>query len=194
MDGDHGFRNAVNAGRSVQKILGVSPHVQFVSIPVDPRRDTTAKLARYRSRFPVEDGWRFLTGLLATIDSLVKLMEIRAERMPARDPVAEKLFGSTFSHTCQIHLVDGQDRVRPEYEISMLLPNTAVKDIQTLTSSSEERGGGCLPRSVTSAANPIPATLHDVHSHPPYSSHGGSARRLSVRLSATGPGNDGGGH
>ncbi len=89
----------MNPGWSVSKTLDTSLYVQVVSITFDPRRDTTATLACYRSRFEVWNGWPFMTGSPATIDSLVKMIEIRHKRTPVPDSVAEDSLGYDSSPT-----------------------------------------------------------------------------------------------
>jgi protein SCO1/2 len=59
--------------RQVQKLLsGRRGNVTLISISVDPRTDTPAKLAQWSKRFGAGAGWTLVTGSKTDIDRILK--------------------------------------------------------------------------------------------------------------------------
>lgn len=61
--------------RTARDLLGeeIDPRVRFVSISIDPERDTPASLLKFATRYKVAgDNWVFLTGDKANIEHIVK--------------------------------------------------------------------------------------------------------------------------
>ena len=81
--------NVVAAARAVQK-AGLADDVEFLSITVDPARDTVARLAAYRRLFvdPPAD-WLTLTGPAPTLASLWKSLGVYTQKVPEGVPAAK---------------------------------------------------------------------------------------------------------
>jgi protein SCO1/2 len=72
--------NLVAVARAVAK-AGLGQDVQFVSITIDPARDTPSRLAAYRRLFdPVPADWTLLTGSQATLSSLWNYLGVYRQR------------------------------------------------------------------------------------------------------------------
>ncbi len=84
--------------------------VSFVSISVDPVRDTPGALKRYAKGYGADfNRWRFLTGEPTAIERLVKegFRLSFAEGTSPEEPIA---------HSVRILLVDGQGTIRGAYD------------------------------------------------------------------------------
>jgi cytochrome oxidase Cu insertion factor (SCO1/SenC/PrrC family) len=80
--------NVVAAARAVQK-AGLADDVEFLSITVDPARDTQTRLAAYRRLFPdAPSNWLTLTGSVATLTALWKFLGVYIEKVPEGRPAA----------------------------------------------------------------------------------------------------------
>ncbi|MGH3472501.1 MAG: SCO family protein [Nocardioidaceae bacterium] len=67
---------------------GLGKQVVFLSITVDPQRDTPAQLAAYRKLFtPVPSNWLTLTGSSGAIDSLWHTLGVYLQRVPDKPPL-----------------------------------------------------------------------------------------------------------
>lgn len=76
----------VQAARSVNR-AGLGDRVQFVSITVDPVRDTTPQLSAYRKLFaPAPPNWTLLTGTPQQIASLWRTIGVYVHRVAEQDP------------------------------------------------------------------------------------------------------------
>lgn len=97
--------------------------VEFVSISLDPERDTSEALKRYADLRGADDpAWHFLTGETAEVDATV-----RAWDMWARTNAAGVL-----DHPSRIFLIDPKGRRREIYNLELLDPATLVKDVRSL--------------------------------------------------------------
>lgn len=89
--------------RFAQKVRGDS-QVQFVSVSVDPERDTPAVLAEYAARFKADPSyWHFLTGQKSMVNGMLENFKLGS----AEDPM---------QHTGRLVLLDGESRVRGYYQ------------------------------------------------------------------------------
>ena len=89
------------------------PQVRFVSISVDPERDTPETLTAYAERFKADrKRWLFLTGEQAAIRSLategLKLPLADGDPAQGEDPIL---------HSQRFVLIDAQSRVRGTYDV-----------------------------------------------------------------------------
>jgi protein SCO1/2 len=77
------------AMRNVTKKIAKDAPVRFVSISVDPQRDTPAQLAAYAKRMRNDDRWMFLTGdRNAIVDLSVKGFKLAAgDPQPGGEPL-----------------------------------------------------------------------------------------------------------
>jgi len=115
---------------SLQERLGhdFGPRVQFVSITVDPARDTPAVLRRYAKQHGVQGaGWAFLTGSPSEIRAVAKQYGVyyRTSR-------------GDVDHTFLTSLVDQDGILRVQYLGVRFDPNELLRDLQTLM----REGGG----------------------------------------------------
>lgn len=60
----------------VQKLLGKRSDVTLISISIDPRNDTPARLAAWGKKVGARPGWTLVTGAPNDIDSLLKAMGV----------------------------------------------------------------------------------------------------------------------
>ena len=67
----------------VQRLLGpaMGKDVHFVSITVDPERDSPDALNRYAAQFNAGEGWLFLTGTKENIDEVLRRLD-QSTRVP----------------------------------------------------------------------------------------------------------------
>jgi protein SCO1/2 len=78
----------VQTARAVAK-AGLASRVEFLSITVDPQRDTPARLAAYRTFFkPAPVDWRLLTGTTSAISALWRYLGVYYQRVPEDSPAA----------------------------------------------------------------------------------------------------------
>jgi len=78
--------NVVAAARDVEK-AGLGDKVEFVSITVDPGRDTPARLAAYRQLYaPAPADWLTLTGDPATLAALWHVLGVYIQKVPDTPP------------------------------------------------------------------------------------------------------------
>ena len=83
--------------------------VRFVSITVDPARDTPAVLAKYASRVRNDPRWMFLTGERQTIVDL----SVKGFKLSAGDPVPG---GEPLLHSSKFAVADKTGVIRAYYD------------------------------------------------------------------------------
>ncbi len=92
--------------KGLQKEFPQGSGFQFVSITVDPQRDTPKVLSEYADRYGAEKGrWFFLTGPQPQIDRIMKGFFLS----PADEPVM---------HSIRFILIDRKGRIRGYYDSS----------------------------------------------------------------------------
>jgi protein SCO1 len=109
----------------IQNKLGnaFGPQVNFVSITVDPERDTTEVLKRYAEGYKANlAGWAFLTGTTAEIRDVAKRYGVYYKKMPRGD----------VDHTFLTSLVDQNGTLRVQYMGVKFNPDEMLRDIQSL--------------------------------------------------------------
>jgi protein SCO1 len=109
----------------IQNKLGnaFGSQVNFVSITVDPERDTTEVLKRYAEGYKANlAGWAFLTGTTAEIRDVAKRYGIYYKKMPRGD----------VDHTFLTSLVDQNGTLRVQYMGVKFNPDEMLRDIQSL--------------------------------------------------------------
>lgn len=109
--------NIVETARAVQR-AGLTHKVEFLSITVDPARDTTAQLAAYRHLFaPTPTNWKALTGSQADLARLWKYLGVYHEKVPSEKPfptnwrTGEPLTYD-IEHSDLVYFVDASSRER----------------------------------------------------------------------------------
>jgi protein SCO1/2 len=109
----------------VQDALGADfgKSISFVSITVDPERDTVAVLKDYAHTFGANlKGWAFLTGTQAAIDDVVARYGIFAARAETGD----------IDHTFLTSLIDRDGNIRVQYLGVRFDPEEFRRDLLSL--------------------------------------------------------------
>jgi protein SCO1/2 len=110
----------------IQDHLGVDfgKKIYFVSITVDPERDTPDVLKRYGEAHKANAaGWAFLTGTPAEIGDVAKRYGIYYKKTPRGD----------VDHTFLTSLVDQSGMLRVQYMGVKFDPDEMLRDLQSLT-------------------------------------------------------------
>jgi protein SCO1/2 len=114
----------------LQKEFAAKPEVQFVSVSVDPDRDTPQVLSVYADKHAADrQRWFFLTGQR---DQVIKLIRDGFHLSVAALPAGAEQSGM-IPHSPRFVLIDGQAQIRGYYD-SRALDNLArlKNDIETL--------------------------------------------------------------
>ena len=99
------------------------PNAFFVSITVDPERDTPAVLKRYAAAHGAKlAGWAFLTGTQAQVRTIVRRYGAFYRKIP----------GGDIDHASLTSLVDRNGTLRVQYLGVRFDPDELFKDIQSL--------------------------------------------------------------
>jgi len=107
---------------------GFGPKVFFISITVDPERDTAAVLKRYAAAHGANTaGWAFLTGSSAEIRQVTKRYGIYYKKMPSGD----------VDHTFLTSLVDRNGILRVQYMGVRFNPDEMLRDLRSLLQESK---------------------------------------------------------
>jgi protein SCO1 len=97
--------------------------VHFLSITVDPERDTTEVLKRYAEGYKANlAGWAFLTGTKAEIQEVAKRYGIYYKKTPRGD----------VDHTFLTSLVDQTGTLRVQYMGVRFDPDEMLRDLRSL--------------------------------------------------------------
>jgi protein SCO1/2 len=117
---------------SLQDRLGAAfgPHVYFVSITVDPERDTPEILKRYAEAHRANlAGWAFLTGTTAEIRAVAKAYGIYYKKTVRGD----------VDHSFLTSLVDQSGTLRVQYMGVRFNPDEMLRDLQSLSGAARAR-------------------------------------------------------
>lgn len=97
--------------------------VEFVSITLDPERDTPEALARYAKLYNADPAaWHFLTGSKEQVGRVLKEWDMWVRLGPS----------GVLDHPSRIFLVDPQGRQREIYNLASLKPETVVQDVKSV--------------------------------------------------------------
>jgi len=116
----------------IQNRLGnaFGPQVNFVSITVDPERDTPEVLRRYAVGHQANtSGWAFLTGTPAEVREVAKRYGIYYKKNPRGD----------VDHTFLTSLVDQNGTLRVQYMGVKFNPDEMLRDLQSLVRDAQTR-------------------------------------------------------
>jgi protein SCO1/2 len=116
----------------IQNRLGsdFGPKVFFVSITVDPERDTPEVLMSYAEAHKANPaGWAFLTGTPAEIRDVAKRYGIFYKKTPRGD----------VDHTFLTSLIDQKGTLRVQYMGVKFNPDEMLRDIQSLVKEAKAR-------------------------------------------------------
>jgi protein SCO1/2 len=113
----------------VQEAIGrhadLKDGVQFVSITLDPERDTQAKLRDYMQLYEIDaSNWSFLTGPRDAVNTVIADWGMWAK------PAAN----GQLDHPSRVFLVDPRGRVREIYNLDFLRTTWAVEDARLVLS------------------------------------------------------------
>jgi len=117
---------------SVQDRLGAAfgPEVRFVSITVDPERDTPPVLKHYAEAYHANPaGWSFLTGTLAEIRDVAGRYGVIYKKTPRGD----------LDHTFLTSLIDRGGTLRVQYMGVRFDPDELLRDLQGLAKEGKSR-------------------------------------------------------
>jgi protein SCO1/2 len=117
---------------AVQDRLGASfgPDVRFVSITVDPERDTPPVLKRYAETYHANPaGWSFLTGTPAEIREIAGRYGVIYKKTPSGD----------VDHTFLTSLIDRGGTLRVQYMGVRFDPDELLRDLQGLAKEGKRR-------------------------------------------------------
>jgi protein SCO1/2 len=109
--------NVVAAARAVER-AGLGSKVEFLSITVDPVRDTPTRLAAYRRLFtPVPADWVTLTGTPSSIAGLWKRLGVYTKKVPdtppaPRDWLTGKPLTYDITHSDELFFLDQRTHER----------------------------------------------------------------------------------
>ena len=99
------------------------PRVAFVSITVDPERDTPEILRRYAEGHGAKPaGWAFLTGTPAEIREVARRYGIYYKKMPRGD----------VDHTFLTSVIDQRGTLRVQYLGVRFNPDELLRDLQSI--------------------------------------------------------------
>jgi protein SCO1/2 len=98
-----------NNMRALTKLIDKDAPVKFVSISVDPTRDTPQVLAAYAKRVRNDDRWTFLTGKREDIVNL----SVNGFKLAAGDPGPG---GDPLMHSAKFAVADKQGNIRGYYD------------------------------------------------------------------------------
>jgi len=106
------------------------PRVYFVSITVDPERDTPEVLKRYAETHGANPaGWAFLTGTPAEIREVARRYGVFYKKTPRGD----------VDHTFLTSLVDRSGTLRVQYLGIRFKPDEMLRDLQSLSEAPKSR-------------------------------------------------------
>jgi protein SCO1 len=108
--------SVVQTARDVER-SGQQGEVKFVTITVDPQRDTPRRLSRYRAMFAPPDNWLTLTGTPQNVHRLWKFFGVYWKKVPAdrtgpRDWMTGKPLGYDIEHSDEVFFLDGNGHER----------------------------------------------------------------------------------
>ena len=109
--------NVVAAARAVER-AGLGNKVEFLSITVDPKRDTPTRLAAYRHLFrPVPADWVTLTGSHSGLAALWKQLGVYIKKVPdtppaPRDWLTGRPLSYDITHSDELFFLDQRSHER----------------------------------------------------------------------------------
>jgi protein SCO1/2 len=109
--------NVVAAARAVER-AGLGRKVEFLSITVDPKRDTAMRLVAYRRLFtPVPTDWMTLTGTPSQLAALWKHLGVYTKKAPdtppaPRDWLTGKPLTYDITHSDELFFLDERSHER----------------------------------------------------------------------------------
>jgi protein SCO1/2 len=122
----------LNAFKNKLKENGIQDKVYFVSITLDPERDTPEVLKRHAKMMNLDlTNWVFVTGDKNSIDSTIKVAGMEA----IKGPIVVSAKGESsyeIAHQNRISLVDEKGRIRKHYRGTTFDMEELLQDIKSL--------------------------------------------------------------
>jgi protein SCO1/2 len=112
--------------------------VEFVSVSLDPARDSPEALDSYAHRYGADlSAWHFLTGPPVAVARVISAWGMWVKPGPS----------GALDHPSRIFLVDPNGRQREIYNLDFLTPATVVRDVKTVLSEARavSFSGGVTP-------------------------------------------------
>lgn len=105
--------------------------VAFVSITLDPARDTPGMLRQYAKLFRADDpAWHFLTGAPDEVRPVIDAWGMWVKALPS----------GTLDHPSRIFLLDPRGHQREIYNLEFLKPEAVLRDVRSLLAESSSGG------------------------------------------------------
>ena len=121
LPGDHAEPGPHSEDAREAKLWGTS--VEFVSITLDPKRDTPEVLNRYAQLFGADPAaWHFLTGPPAQVESVITAWGMWAKSDPT----------GVIDHPSRIFLLDPRGHEREIYNLEFLKAEVVIQDVRGL--------------------------------------------------------------
>ena len=106
------------------KLWGTS--VEFISITLDPKRDSPAALRQYAQLFGAQmASWHFLTGSTSEVESVIAAWGMWAKTGPT----------GVIDHPSRVFLLDPRGHQREIYNLEFLKPDSVLDDVRGLLAS-----------------------------------------------------------
>ena len=130
--------DVVAAARDVQH-AGLGNDVVFLSVTIDPQRDTVARLAAYRKLYaPAPSDWQLATGAPSQLTAFWKSLGVYIQRVPDTPPAPKdwltgKPLTYDLDHSDEVFFVDKQGHERfllegaPHVSSSAAIPPTLLR-------------------------------------------------------------------
>jgi protein SCO1/2 len=113
----------VGAQKKLKEALLWEKSVEFVSITLDPKRDTPRVLRDYASLFKADPAaWHFLTESPAKVNDVIKAWDMWVKRDS----------NGVLDHPSRVFLIDPSGRQREIYNLEFLKAETVVEDVRGL--------------------------------------------------------------
>ncbi|HET7876084.1 MAG TPA: SCO family protein [Methylomirabilota bacterium] len=107
--------------------------VQFLTVTVDPERDSAEVLSRYADHFRADpDRWRFLLEAPERLRPVLAAYDEWTRRMPDGE----------LDHPARLFLIDARGRIREIYSLGFFDERQALLDIRALLRESRSQPGG----------------------------------------------------
>ncbi len=121
----------IQKGLQDARLWGTS--VEFVSITLDPKRDTPAVLARYARLFGADAAaWHFLGGPPEEVNAAIAAWGMWVKTTPA----------GALDHPSRIFLLDPRGHEREIYNLEFLTVDSVIQDVRGLLDESGAAGTG----------------------------------------------------
>jgi protein SCO1/2 len=111
------------AQKKLREALLWGKSVEFVSITLDPKRDTPRVLRDYARLFKADPAaWHYLTGSAEEVNEVIK----------AWDMWVKSDSNGVLDHPSRVFLIDGRGRQREIYSLEFLTAESVVEDVRSL--------------------------------------------------------------